>query len=136
MTRNRLYVLLSTACLLGYVWLFITYTRSVTHEDDPGICLFKQITGIPCPSCGSTRSVLTLLHGDLIGALIWNPFGLILMGIMVISPVWILYDLLASRQSLYRLYIKSEQFLRRKWIMLLFIGLVLLNWIWNIMKGL
>ena len=136
MTRNRLYVLLSAACLLGYVWLFITYNRSVTHEDDPGICLFRQLTGIPCPSCGSTRSVLSLLHGDLIGALIWNPFGLILILIMAISPVWILVDLLVRRQSLYRFYIKSEQLLRRKWAMLLFIGLVLLNWIWNIMKGL
>ena len=136
MTRNRLYVLLSAACLLGYVWLFITYARSVTHEDVLGICLFKQITGIPCPSCGSTRSVLSLLHGDLTGALIWNPFGLILMVIMAISPVWILVDLLARKQSLYRLYIKSEQLLRRKWTMLLFIGLVLLNWIWNIIKGL
>ena len=27
-------------------------------------CFFYQATGIPCPGCGLTRSVLSLLHGD------------------------------------------------------------------------
>jgi len=135
MTRNKLYVLLSTACLIGFVWLFITYTRSVTDGDTLGICLFKQLTGIPCPSCGSTRSVLSLLRGDVTGALIWNPFGFILISILLISPGWVLYDVITQKQSLLNFYKKSEQFLRRKWVLFMAIGLVLLNWIWNIYKG-
>ena len=135
MTRNKLYVLLSAACIAGYFWIFITYNHNVTHGGELGVCLFKQLTGIPCPSCGSTRSVLSLLSGDLTGALIWNPFGFILMSILVISPSWILYDVITQKQSLFHYYIKSEQFLRRKWIVFSAIGLVLLNWIWNIYKG-
>ena len=36
-------------------------------------CVFKAITGIPCPTCGSTRSVLLLSHGHLIAAFRMNP---------------------------------------------------------------
>ncbi|MGE5174143.1 MAG: DUF2752 domain-containing protein [Betaproteobacteria bacterium] len=36
-------------------------------------CVFKGLTGLPCPTCGSTRSVVHLVHGDISGALMMNP---------------------------------------------------------------
>jgi Protein of unknown function (DUF2752) len=36
-------------------------------------CVFKGLTGIPCPTCGSTRSVMHLAHGDILHALAMNP---------------------------------------------------------------
>jgi hypothetical protein len=36
-------------------------------------CSFKRITGHPCPTCGSTRGVLALLHGRPLEALALNP---------------------------------------------------------------
>ena len=36
-------------------------------------CAFKGLTGIPCPTCGSTRAVLHLSHGDFLAALVFNP---------------------------------------------------------------
>lgn len=40
-----------------------------------GICYFKNITGIPCPGCGMTRSFLYILKGEFGQA--WNlqPFA-------------------------------------------------------------
>lgn len=40
----------------------------------PG-CLFHALTGWPCPGCGSTRALLAAAHGDLGGALRWNPLA-------------------------------------------------------------
>lgn len=136
MVRNKLYVLVSTACAAGYIWLFLNYQRSVSDSIEPGVCLFKRLTGIPCPSCGSTRSVLSLLKGDFIGALISNPFGLIILSILILAPLWILYDIVLQKDSLLQVYNRTEIFLRRKWIALPLILLVILNWIWNIYKGL
>lgn len=43
-------------------------------------CLFRAFTGIPCPSCGSTRSLVHLAHGDIAGSLVLNPlFSLAMM---------------------------------------------------------
>ncbi len=36
-------------------------------------CVFKGLTGLPCPTCGSTRSVIHLVHGDVPAALAMNP---------------------------------------------------------------
>lgn len=135
MNRKRLYVLLSVACAIGYIWLLFTYNRGVINGVEPGVCLFKRITTMPCPSCGSTRSVLSLMEGDVWGAMQWNPFGLILMAILIISPIWILYDVVRQKSTLFTVYTNSELFLKRKWVAIIAILIVLLNWVWNIYKG-
>jgi len=48
---------------------FIPLTRKVIF-----VCRFKELTGIPCPSCGMTRSLNCLWHFDLINAFAMNPF--------------------------------------------------------------
>jgi hypothetical protein len=36
-------------------------------------CFWHALTGHACPTCGATRAVGALLHGDLTAALAWNP---------------------------------------------------------------
>ena len=38
-------------------------------------CAFARLTHVPCPGCGSTRSSIALLHGDLEGVFRYNPLG-------------------------------------------------------------
>lgn len=36
-------------------------------------CLFHDLTGFPCLTCGATRSAIAFLHGNFLTALKWNP---------------------------------------------------------------
>jgi hypothetical protein len=38
-------------------------------------CPLRALTGVPCPTCYLTRSVLATFRGDLAGALRWHAFG-------------------------------------------------------------
>ncbi len=136
MSRNKLYALLSTACAAGYIWIIITFYQTNALGNDPTVCLIKSITGVPCPSCGSTRSVLSILKGNFADALFWNPFGILIMIILLVAPLWMVYDLARQNDSLYRFYNRTELFLKRTWVAIPAILLVLLNWVWNIAKGL
>ena len=40
-------------------------------------CWFRQMTGIPCPTCGATRSILSLVRGNIRGAISHNPLAFI-----------------------------------------------------------
>jgi len=39
------------------------------------ICPFRHLTGLPCPLCGMTRSVLCFFQGDWHAAFLWHPLG-------------------------------------------------------------
>jgi hypothetical protein len=94
------------------------------------------VTGYPCPSCGTTRAVQEFLKGNLMNSFFMNPFGIIVAILMAIIPLWILFDLILKKETFYSNYKKIETIIRIRWVAIILIVLVILNWIWNIKKGL
>ena len=46
-------------------------------------CVFRAATGVPCPTCGTTRGVFALLHGDLRSALRFNPLSAVVVAVLI-----------------------------------------------------
>ena len=134
MTRNKLYSLLLIACLSGFIYLFYTIHRS--ENDTFRVCIIKNATGFPCPSCGTTRAVALLLKGQLIESVLVNPFGILVAIIMTIFPIWVLMDVVLKKDTFFHSYKRTEVIISTKWLALFLIILVILNWIWNIHKQL
>ena len=38
-------------------------------------CIIREITGIPCPTCGVTRALLSLVSGNLKAYMYYNSFA-------------------------------------------------------------
>jgi len=111
-TRNKLYAFMGIACLAGYGWLYSNYTTYF----------------------GSTRAVESILHGNVIESLLWNPFGLLLIIGLAVTPIWLLKDIVKKDNSLYRFYQYIDVIFKQKKYAIPAIVLVLLNWAWNIYK--
>lgn len=43
------------------------------------VCVFKAGTGVPCPTCGTTRVLEALAAGNLAGALSANPLAVLIL---------------------------------------------------------
>jgi hypothetical protein len=93
-------------------------------------CVFKAVTGYPCPTCGSTRTVLNLLELNIPAAFLCNPL-VFLGGITFIA--WILYGfyMLFSGKKVDVTLSKNESLFLRLGLAILFI----LNWIYLIAAG-
>jgi hypothetical protein len=133
MTQKHLYVLSVAGCVAGYVWIALTELH-ITRNIWSG-CLFRQCFGIPCPACGSTRSILRLLHGDFAGALQLNPLGFLLAFLLIIIPVWLLADYFTRRTSYYAFYQRVNHWLSNKRILGAILFLITLNWVWSLTKA-
>lgn len=65
--------------------LALVAARVLPVQDILPPCLIRSVAGIPCPTCGMTRSLVHLAHGDIAGSLVLNPlFSLVMMAVLLL----------------------------------------------------
>lgn len=119
----------------GYGWILWSLFAQSSGENLPLLCPIKRITGIPCPSCGSTRSLVKVLHGQLEDAFLINPIGLGLAIGLVLAP-FLLVSEFKTAGNRPTLSDKIEAVFRKKLVYVPALIFIVLNWVWNIHKGL
>lgn len=82
------------------------------------------ILGIPCPTTGFTRSLASLLHGELRASLLWNPFTI---------PFLILLALSFHALSLAAL--RKKALLLPKWIATAWCAVLVMAWLSKFLLG-
>lgn len=64
--------------------LFIMLCRNVPVFADMMTCKFKEVSGLPCPSCGGTRAVICLVHGQILKSLYYHAAVIYIVVLSVI----------------------------------------------------
>ena len=111
--------------LLGLMLL----ARVALHYQLPlPACPLREMTGVPCPSCGSTRAFAALAGLDFAGALRLNPLVSLAAGIA--GAVW-LCALLRGDETVNRLskWLGANTFLKA-----LLAAALLLNWLYLLLR--
>ena len=82
---NRTYQrLLLLVISLGF---FFGIGQKLNHfNSGPVVCPFFLLTGMPCPTCGTTRSIYWILSGDPVLAARFNPLGFVVLAAIL---VWV-----------------------------------------------
>lgn len=91
----------------------------------PHSCLFYNLTGIPCPGCGLTRSLVSAVHGNLAGSFSHHRLGMIVLVYVLLQLTCRLGVILAPAQRP-RLLIHEKRLNRGVIILGILFGL---NWI-------
>jgi len=76
----------SVAIVLGWLGLVAaSVALSQAKGFEISLCMFKKLTGLPCPTCGATRGCLSILHGHIIDGWLFNPMLFTIFGLWVAS---------------------------------------------------
>ena len=67
-------------------------------SDDVTMCPFKLATGLPCPGCGLSHSIISISHGDFTEAIHYHLLG----------PIVYLFLLLVLLKALMELILKRD----------------------------
>jgi len=136
-SKYSLYSLAAILTFVSYGWVGYQLTAAGSLPYFTNFCLFKKVTTLPCPACGTTRGIVHIAEGRVQAGLYTNPFSLLAVVIMLVVPVWLVYDFITRKSSFYKTYQQIETFIKSKrWVYLSLIAFVLSNWVWNITKEL
>jgi hypothetical protein len=74
----------ASAVALRRLWLALATNLSP--------CVFRSLTGMPCPTCGTTHAAIAFLHGDLAASFAANPLaaaaGLLFVAGAPLAAIW------------------------------------------------
>jgi hypothetical protein len=87
-------------------------------------CMFHEITGLPCVTCGMTRCGIQFFHGHFLAALKWNPLVFALLCGVAAFDLYA-FTTLATRAARLRVAFGHAQ---KKCTRGIVIGALLLNW--------
>lgn len=93
-------------------------------------CLFKLLTGGPCPACGMTRAFIALGHGRLGEAVGDNLASPLLFLASCLGALLGGYDLISGQACLRRLWRQA-----RRVVVPIALSLAVVSWSWNIYKA-
>jgi len=84
--RNELYphliILIACTCILAAAIILQPAPPGTSHLrlgkiSIPDMCMLRTTTGVPCPGCGLSRSIVSAMHGDLGRSLSYHRLGLL-----------------------------------------------------------
>jgi hypothetical protein len=81
--RRKIAALIAAAVISLFASLYLLQRLGFDFGLVFGPCGMKQRTGLPCPTCGMTTSVLAFARGDLVKAFYVQPAGGFLCSILV-----------------------------------------------------
>jgi len=89
-------------------------------------CVFRSLSGFPCPTCGTTRAATAFFHGDLAAAVTANPLAAVAGFLFVFgAPFAVLWAVI-------RLPVPVLPTPLPMWVRIGAVGLVAANWIYVI----
>jgi hypothetical protein len=87
-------------------------------------CVFRSVVGLPCPTCGATRSLIELSHGEVARAFLMNPLFTV---VLLMTLVYFFANILAVLLQFRRVRILLSPF-ERSFVVGAICFLLLLNW--------
>ena len=95
------------------------------------VCVFHQLTGLPCLTCGGTRCMKNLLAGHVGTALGWNPLVFIFF---VAAGVFLIYAAAVTALRLPRIRVDSVTPREANILRLVIVLVAAANWIYEIYR--
>ena len=102
---------------LGSLGVAMLYMFDPHNANTYPVCPFFGLTGYHCPGCGTLRALHQLLHGNVGGALGYNP-------LTVLSLPFIAYSFAAGATRAFRAPVLPRLFIPPAWIWALLIGII------------
>jgi hypothetical protein len=90
-------------------------------------CVFHDLTGLPCVTCGMTRCGIQFFHGHFLAALKWNPLVFTALCGLTAFDLYA-FATLATRVPRLRIHVPTQR--AKRFLSVSVVSALALNWIY------
>jgi len=89
-------------------------------------CIFHEFTGLPCATCGMTRSAIQFFHGHFLAACRWNPLVFAVLCGVTAFDIYAFFALVTRAPRLRVVFREKE----KKYARIILMTAFALNWMY------
>ncbi|HVM90207.1 MAG TPA: DUF2752 domain-containing protein [Puia sp.] len=95
---RKIYGIAGATLMLAFPYIIMLSNSSSHLETAQSLCPFKMLTGLPCPGCGITKSMVFLYEGNLHKSFYYHLFGPFVCSFCVIAIIVLTAELLTGKE--------------------------------------
>ena len=86
LSDKLIFQLIGLFLILGIPMMMLLFSSSKDIENSHSFCVFLNVTGLPCPGCGITKSIYFLFTGNIEKSIHYHAGGILLPVLLVSVP--------------------------------------------------
>jgi len=97
--------------LIAMLTIIVPYLIMVSDphiESSQSICPFKLLTGLPCPGCGITKSIIFFYKGDIIKSLTYHILGPLVILFCIVSVFVLTIEMITRKEYFNKVLYSSK----------------------------
>jgi hypothetical protein len=95
--RLRLWAIVGVWAVLAFPFVIIAFNGHENIESAQSYCPFKLATGMPCPGCGITKSLVFFYLGQWEKSISYHLFGPLVVAVSLVLTVLLLLEIVWRR---------------------------------------
>ncbi len=104
--KRKIYGILIAMLTIIIPYLIMLSDQHV--ESSQSLCPFKLLTGLPCPGCGITKSIIFLYKGELTKSLSYHIFGPFVILFCIVSIIVLTMEIITHKEYFNKLFYSSK----------------------------
>lgn len=97
-SKRKIYGIIGALLTLMIPFFLILFHQDQHLETDQSLCPFKMLTGLPCPGCGITKSMVYFYEGDILKSLSYHILGPLVIGFCVLTIAVLTTELITKQE--------------------------------------
>lgn len=107
-SRRKIYGIIGATITLMIPFFLILFNQDKHLETDQSLCPFKMLTGMPCPGCGITKSMVYFYEGNLLKSISYHILGPVVIGFAVVAIVVLTVELITKKEYFNQLFFNKK----------------------------
>ncbi|TDD99577.1 DUF2752 domain-containing protein [Flavobacterium cellulosilyticum] len=97
-SRRKIYGILGAFITLMVPNILLFFNQENHLDTAQSFCPFKMLTGLPCPGCGITKSMVYFYEGDILKSVYYHILGPLVIAFCIVTIVVLSTELITKKE--------------------------------------